>query len=159
MHSKIIKTPLGLMAAVADDLALHVLEFVDGKYPPAGMAAPLASIEQELDLYFRGLLQEFKTPIAPAGSSFQRRVWEALCQIPYGQTVSYKAVAEAVGKPRACRAVGSANGANPLAIIVPCHRVINASGEMGGYAGGLERKEWLLQHEIQTREGSLAGAL
>ena len=101
----------------------------------------------ELHRYFDGELHEFKTPIAWVGTKFQRQVWEALRRIPFGETRSYTQLAGAVGRPTAVRAVAQANGANPLALIVPCHRVINANGKLGGYGGGLSRKAWLIQHE------------
>jgi AraC family transcriptional regulator of adaptative response/methylated-DNA-[protein]-cysteine methyltransferase len=102
-------------------------------------------------LYFQGKLKEFKTPIALNGTPFQKQVWEELLKIPYGQTISYKDLAIAVGNPRGCRAVAQANGANNLAVIIPCHRVINHNGRIGGYGGGLDRKKWLLDLEIRIR--------
>lgn len=102
---------------------------------------------EQLDAYFAGQLQDFDLPLEPSGTAFQKQVWRALRQIPYGQTTSYKAIAEAVGAPRAVRAVGSANGRNPLPVVVPCHRVVGANGKLTGYSGGLGRKEWLLAHE------------
>lgn len=103
--------------------------------------------EAELAAYFAGDLTTFETPIALVGTSFQKRVWESLCQIPYGETISYKTLAERVGNPTGFRAVANANGRNKLSIIVPCHRVVNHNGKLGGYSGGLENKIWLLQHE------------
>jgi AraC family transcriptional regulator of adaptative response/methylated-DNA-[protein]-cysteine methyltransferase len=102
-----------------------------------------------LDNYFAGKLKQFKTPIFWSGSVFQKIVWDALVRIPYGETRSYADVAASLGKPSAFRAVANANGANPLAIVVPCHRVINTDGGLGGYGGGLARKKWLIDHEKQ----------
>jgi len=158
-----LDTPLGPMTAVADEHALHLLEFVDRRglereierlrlRQKAGIApgrtAPIVQIEQELAEYFAGRSMTFETPLArPSGSPFQNAVWDALLTIPPGETWSYAQLARAVGSPRAVRAVGTANGANQLAIVIPCHRVINTTGELGGYAGGLPRKRWLLDHE------------
>ena len=101
----------------------------------------------QLDAYFAGDLQDFDLPLKPTGTDFQRSVWSALCKIEYGKTATYGAIAAIVGNPKASRAVGGANNKNPIAIIIPCHRVIGASGKMVGYAGGMERKTWLLTHE------------
>jgi methylated-DNA-[protein]-cysteine S-methyltransferase len=101
----------------------------------------------QLDEYFAGNLQNFSLPLAPEGTHFQESVWKALQTIPYGQTICYKQLAEKVGNPKACRAVGTANGRNPIAIIIPCHRVIAADGSLGGYAGGLDVKTTLLRLE------------
>ena len=107
----------------------------------------LAVACRQLDAYFAGKLTNFDLPLAPPGTAFQRRVWHELCRIPFGQTISYGEQARRVGKKGAARAVGAANGRNPIAIIVPCHRVIGANGTLTGYGGGLDRKEWLLRHE------------
>ncbi len=102
---------------------------------------------QQLSEYFEGARQQFSLPLAPPGTAFQHRVWLALQQVPYGTTVTYQDLAERLGKPTAARAVGSANGCNPIAIIVPCHRVIGRDGRLRGYASGLHIKRQLLQHE------------
>ncbi|PLR77377.1 bifunctional transcriptional activator/DNA repair enzyme protein Ada [Bacillus sp. V3-13] len=161
-----LDTKLGPMIAIADEEALYLLEFVDRrglereverlrhKTKSAiipGETEPIRSIKTELDQYFDGKLTEFKTPLFFLGSPFQRRVWDELRKIPYGQTVSYSGLAAAIGKPSAFRAAANANGANQLAIIIPCHRVINTNGELGGYAGGLTRKKWLINHEAKVR--------
>jgi methylated-DNA-[protein]-cysteine S-methyltransferase len=104
----------------------------------------------QLDAYFAGELQQFDVPLSLEGTPFQQRVWEALQGIPYGTTASYGELASRVGNPNASRAVGLANGRNPVAIIVPCHRVIGAGGSLTGYGGGLERKSWLLEHEADV---------
>ncbi len=163
-----LDTPLGPMMAVADEHAVHLLEFVDRRglereierlrlKQKAGIApgrtAPIVQIERELADYFAGRSTTFKTPLArSSGSLFQNAVWDALLTIPPGETWSYAQLARAVGSPRAVRAVGTANGANPLAIVIPCHRVINANGELGGYGGGLPRKRWLLEHERRASQ-------
>jgi AraC family transcriptional regulator of adaptative response/methylated-DNA-[protein]-cysteine methyltransferase len=157
-----LDTPLGPMTAVADEHALYLLEFVDRRglerelerlrhRHRAGIApgrtAPIAQIEQELAAYFAGRALAFATPLARAGSPFQNAVWDALLTIPPGETWSYSRLAQAIGRPGAVRAAGTANGANQFAIVIPCHRVINANGELGGYGGGVPRKRWLLEHE------------
>jgi len=162
LHAAWLDTPLGPMTAIADEHALHLLEFVDRRglereiermrqRQKAGIApgrtAPIVAIERELGEYFAGRSLTFKTPLAPAGSPFQNAVWDALLTIPPGETWSYARLARTVGKPKAVRAVGTANGANQLAIVIPCHRVIGANGELVGYAGGVARKRWLLEHE------------
>jgi len=162
LNSTWIDTPLGPMLAIGDEEALYLLEFKEKKglereiarlkkrtkLPIVpGKPAPLKQIEGELEEYFSGTLQEFKTPVSLLGTPFQRRVWEELQKIPCGETRSYADVAKAIGKPSAFRAVALANGANPLGIIVPCHRVINSNAGLGGYGGGIKRKQWLLHHE------------
>lgn len=107
----------------------------------------LGSTRAQLTAYFAGERFDFDLPLAPAGTSFQRKVWNALCEIPYGATISYGEMARRIGQPTAARAVGLANGSNPLPIVVPCHRVIGADGSLTGFGGGIERKRWLLAHE------------
>ena len=107
----------------------------------------IKSAFRELELYFEGALDRFQTPLDAAGTPFQKSVWAALSQLPFGTTVSYGAIAERIGNPKASRAVGLANNRNPISIIVPCHRVIGKSGKLVGYGGQVWRKEWLLKHE------------
>lgn len=157
-----LDTPLGPMIAVANEKALYLLEFVDRRGLERGIerlrqktraaiipgrSKPIDSIEQELQLYFKGKLRSFQTSLFLIGSPFQKHVWEELLRIPIGETRSYAEIAAAIGKPSAFRAVALANGANQFAIIIPCHRVINTNGELGGYGGGLTRKKWLINHE------------
>jgi methylated-DNA-[protein]-cysteine S-methyltransferase len=110
-------------------------------------AAPFAEAARQLDAYFAGTLRQFDLPLAPAGTPFQRRVWQGLREIPYGETVSYGELARRIGRPSAVRAVGAANGQNPLAIVIPCHRVIGSDGRLVGYGGGLAAKSALLALE------------
>lgn len=152
-------TPLGLAVAVVDEggflreLGLYAPEEAEARVQvrvKGGMVRDNAAIErvaEQLTEYFDGKRHEFALLIAPEGSSFQRSVWEQLQKIPYGSTTSYGTIAERLGKPGAARAVGLANGANPIAVVVPCHRVIGGSGSLTGYAGGLDRKAALLQLE------------
>ena len=109
--------------------------------------AALLLARQQLDAYFEGDLQYFDLPLHMAGTPFQKQVWQGLLTIPYGTTISYAELARRIGRPGASRAVGAANGRNPIGIIVPCHRVIGADGTLTGYGGGLDRKEWLISHE------------
>lgn len=109
----------------------------------------LAEARAQLEAYFAGRLREFSLDFAGAGTPFQQQVWRALCEIPYGETWSYARLAQHIGRPTAARAVGAANGMNPISIIVPCHRVVGASGALTGYAGGVPRKQWLLAHEAR----------
>ncbi len=121
---------------------------------PAGCQrddAGLAHVVEQLNAYFAGTLTDFDLPIEMHGTDFQRHVWRGLCEIPYGERISYGELARWVGNPKASRAVGLANGRNPVAIIVPCHRVIGADGSLTGYGGGLDRKVWLLEHEAAHR--------
>jgi methylated-DNA-[protein]-cysteine S-methyltransferase len=147
-----VETPLGRVLLVSDGAALEEVRLpVPGGIPfpedGAGGAAPpvLRRAAKELREYFAGVRRRFTVPLEPAGGTpFRRAVWEALREIPWGETRSYAWVAARVGRPAACRAVGGANGANPLPIFVPCHRVVNADGSPGGYAGGVAAKRLLL---------------
>jgi O-6-methylguanine DNA methyltransferase len=113
-------------------------------------------VAAQLDAYFAGELSTFDLEMNLLGTPFQQRVWSQLCDIPYGETISYGELARRVGNANASRAVGLANGRNPIALIVPCHRVIGANGSLTGYGGGLERKTWLLEHELRHRDAFVA---
>ncbi len=115
----------------------------------------IALAKSQLEEYFQGVRQTFDLPLQPAGTPFQKKVWEALCTIPYGETRSYKEIALRIQNPRGCRAVGMANNRNPIMIVIPCHRVIGSNGSLVGYAGGLDIKEWLLRHEALTASAPL----
>ena len=140
-------SPLGLLLIEADERAVHRIHFDAERQTPARSNAMTRLCRQQLREYFSGDRRDFDLPLDPAGTPFQQQVWGQLRAIGFGATDSYAAIAARVGRPRAVRAVGAANGANPLAIVVPCHRVIGSSGKLTGYAGGLERKAWLLRHE------------
>jgi O-6-methylguanine DNA methyltransferase len=114
---------------------------------PAGDCDHIDRLESELSDYFRGELRQFKTPVDPQGTDFQKSVWSELTQISYGETITYTQLSERLGNPLAIRAIAAANGANLLSIIIPCHRVIAANGELQGYRGGLEAKRFLIDHE------------
>ena len=119
--------------------------------------AAFAQVLRELAEYFAGERQEFTVELAPQGTPFQQRVWAALREIPYGETTSYGEIARRLGDANAMRAVGTANGRNPISVIVPCHRVIGADGSMTGYGGGIDRKRWLLGHEARFATTTLFG--
>jgi methylated-DNA-[protein]-cysteine S-methyltransferase len=151
-------SPLGQILFVADDEAVTGLHFVGEKYYPAiddawqrqPNAKLIVRARKQLDEYFAGKRKDFDLAVNPAGTTFQRGVWRALQEIPYGATANYGAVARRIGKPSASRAVGAANGRNPISIVIPCHRVIGANGDLIGYAGGMERKDALLRLEAQA---------
>lgn len=162
LYADWIDTELGPMVSIADDEYLYLLEFVDRRGLEReierlrnrlnaqiipGKTIISEQIKEELQRYFTNELDEFKTPFILIGSDFQKSVWTQLLQIESGKTSSYKEMGIKLNRPNASRAIGNANGANQLAIIVPCHRVIQSNGTLGGYGGGLERKQWLLNHE------------
>ena len=148
-----IDSPVGRLLLAGDGDRLHVLAFREGKKARDRHAdwiqdgGPLREAVEQLRAYFAGELRDFTLPLAPSGTSFQLRVWEELTRIPYGATICYGELADRIGNPKASRAVGLANGCNPIAIIVPCHRVIGANGKLTGYGGGLPIKEHLLAME------------
>ena len=149
----ILASPIGPLTLTKRGRALTGLHMEMQRHPPSDTAAwerddgAFDDVIDQLESYFAGSLQRFDLPIELHGTPFQRRVWAGLQDIPFGSTSSYGALAQRIGKPGASRAVGLANGRNPIAIIVPCHRVIGADGTLTGYGGGLDRKRWLLDHE------------
>lgn len=155
IHYHIESSPLGELLVIANETALVGLHVVRGLYvagvPPDWVRRPdhpvLEQTRGQLQAYFGGRLRAFTVPLAPAGTSFQKRAWSALLAIPYGQTRSYREQARAIGQPSATRAVGAANGRNPIAILIPCHRVLGADGTLTGYFGGLDIKRFLLKLE------------
>lgn len=162
LTSSIINTPLGNMIAIGDEQALYFLQFEDHYTIKddikclkikttstiiTGVTVPINSIKNELQEYFQGTLKAFKTPVCLYGTLFEKMTWQGLMTIPYAQTRSYKELAAFLNNTKAYRAVGNANGKNPIIIMIPCHRVINANGQFGGYNAGISRKKWLLQHE------------
>ncbi len=158
-------TPLGPMFACASDKGICLLEFVDRRMLDTefkdlqkllnaqilvGENEHIRQVKREISEYFEGKRQAFNVDLDTPGTTFQREVWTALHQIPYGKTAAYQDQAQAIGNPKAVRAVARANGANRVAIIIPCHRVIGKNGQLTGYGGGLERKRWLLEHEVKN---------
>jgi methylated-DNA-[protein]-cysteine S-methyltransferase len=149
MNAMKLKSPVGTLTLVSngDDL---VGLYLDTYQPPTaerGETPVLLRTAAQLEQYFSGTRSRFDLPLKPTGTPFQRAVWNALTQIPFGATCSYADIARRIGRPNAVRAVGAANGSNPIAVIIPCHRVIGADGSLTGYGGGLPRKKWLLAHE------------
>ena len=160
-----VESPVGplLLAAAADGLCL--IEFAQPRHPVAraadwreGDSDLLRAARRQLDEYFAGARRGFDLPLAPRGTPFQRRVWDALAAIPYGTTISYGELARRIGAPDAMRAVGAANGRNPLPIVVPCHRVIGADGSLTGFGGGLPTKRFLLRLEGGLQDAAPATA-
>lgn len=141
-----LSTPLGLLKIVASPMAVRSVVFVDEPSVSAPNRVTDAAVDQ-LSQYFEGSLRQFDLPLEPQGTAFQQQVWQQLNAIDYGKVCSYRDIATAINNPKSVRAVGAANGKNPISIVVPCHRVIGANGMLTGYAGGLDRKAWLLRHE------------
>lgn len=148
-----MKSPVGKLLLAADERGLRFLLFAEGRTPPRiepdwkNDSRLLQEPARQLSAFFAGELHQFDLPLAPQGTEFQKRVWDALLEIPFGETTSYGELARRLGNPTASRAVGLANGSNPIAIIIPCHRVIGSNGKLTGYGGGLPNKRWLLDFE------------
>lgn len=149
-----VQSPVGPLLLAASDEGLHLIEFQRPRHPMArlpdwheGEHEAIRLAARQLAEYFAGRRRDFDLPLAPRGTEFQRSVWHALASIPYGQTVSYAQLAQRVGRPSAVRAVGAANGRNPLPLVLPCHRVIGSDGSLTGFGGGLPTKEFLLRLE------------
>ena len=157
-------TPIGLLRLVADETGLREIWFSTGRHQraphPTWIRArePLAQARQQLEEYFAGVRQQFDLKLHPLGTPFQQEVWWELARIPYGATISYGELARRIKHPQAVRAVGAANGRNPLPIVLPCHRVIGANGSLTGFGGGLPTKQFLLSMESRIAEGDLFGA-
>jgi methylated-DNA-[protein]-cysteine S-methyltransferase len=159
METLVMRSPVGSLVLCADGDRLVGVHLPDRPAPagPRGRSMVLQRTAEQLAEYFAGERREFDLPLAPVGTEFQVAVWRQLARIPFGVTCSYGELAREVGRPSASRAVGAANGRNPIAIILPCHRVIGASGELTGYGGGLPMKRWLLDHEHGCVQPSLPG--
>ena len=150
-------SPVGPLLVAGDGVRVHRISFPKEDRetePEVGWhrdEAPLWDVFRQLDAYFAGGLTEFHLPLCFSGTEFQNKVWTALCDIPFGQTISYGDLAARIGKPSASRAVGAANGANPIPIVVPCHQVIGSDHSLTGFGGGIETKRFLLAHEQRVR--------
>ena len=154
MRYRHVDSPVGPLLLAADDAGLRLIEFPSPRHPMSrcqdwtrGDHPVLERAQRQLDRYFEGALRVFDLPLAPRGTEFQCAVWQALATIPFGRTLSYAQLAAQLGRPSATRAVGAANGRNPLPIVLPCHRVIGADGSLTGFGGGLPTKQFLLRLE------------
>jgi len=152
-----VASPIGPIRLTSAQDTLTGVFMLKHKYGPDGFppedrgASPLLNeAGRQVTAYFDGALRHFDLPLAPDGSDFQRQVWDQLLKIPYGETISYLTLAKRIGDARHVRAVGTANGRNPISIIIPCHRVVGSDGSLVGYGGGLDRKRWLLDHETRV---------
>jgi methylated-DNA-[protein]-cysteine S-methyltransferase len=144
-----LSSPIGTMEVTVDDAgAVTKISFVDGTLADTkDVDDACARAIRQLEEYFRGARRRFRLPLAPEGTEFEHRVWAEVCRIPFGSTDTYGEIARRLRDPDAARAVGAANARNPIAIVIPCHRVVGTGGDLTGYAGGIERKKWLLDHE------------
>lgn len=150
-----IKTPLGIATIKGDENGIAVITVADEGDVSKAIPLVLQEAVNQLQAYFEGRRTEFDFQLNPTGTEFQQKVWKGLVGIPFGKTMSYLELSKQLGDVKAIRAVASANGKNPLWIVVPCHRVIGTDGSLTGYAGGLWRKKWLLEHENPTTQQSL----
>lgn len=152
-----LDSPLGPLEISGDETGLHSVLFAQAEHKPApgratmagAVPVPVQICIAQLQAYFEGSHRHFDLPLSPKGTDFQRKIWDLLREIPYGHTISYIELAKRFGKTKAVRAVGLANGSNPICIIIPCHRVIGSDGKLVGYGGDLWRKAWLLKHELE----------
>jgi methylated-DNA-[protein]-cysteine S-methyltransferase len=156
MKTALLQTPLGVAEIKGDALGVASVSILN-ETPDSNFEIPssLTDTVQQLQEYFAGERKEFQLKLNPQGTPFQKRVWETLLEIPFGKTTSYLELSRKLGDEKAIRAVATANGKNPLWLVVPCHRVIGSDGSLTGYAGGLWRKKWLLEHENPTSQTSL----
>lgn len=155
MDTTFIKTPLGIAKIVGDENGVSEISVSDEGTISKKIPAVLDEAIIQLNDYFEGKRTDFTLKLNPQGTEFQQKVWAALLEIPFGKTMSYMELSKKLGDVKAIRAVASANGKNPLWIVVPCHRVIGTDGSLTGYAGGLWRKKWLLEHENPSNQQSL----
>ena len=155
METASIKTPLEIATITGDENGIAKIAIADEGLISKVIPLVLQEAVSQLQAYFDGKRTHFDFPMNPAGTEFQQKVWKGLCEIPFGKTMSYLELAKQLGDVKAIRAVASANGKNPLWIVVPCHRVIGTDGSLTGYAGGLWRKKWLLEHENPSTQQSL----
>ncbi|WP_413999796.1 methylated-DNA--[protein]-cysteine S-methyltransferase [Flavobacterium sp. W1B] len=155
METAYIKTPLGIAKIIGDENGISVISVSDEGDISVSIPVFLQEAVSQLNDYFEGKRNDFDFKLNPKGTEFQQKVWKGLLEIPFGKTCSYMDLSKKLGDVKAIRAVASANGKNPLWIVVPCHRVIGTDGSLTGYAGGLWRKKWLLEHENPTTQQSL----
>ena len=155
MPTAFIKTPLGTAKIIGDENGIAVISILEEGEVSTSIPKELEETVRQLQDYFNGKRNDFNIKINPKGTEFQQKVWQELLNIPFGKTMSYLDLSKKIGDVKAIRAVASANGKNPLWIVIPCHRVIGSDGSLTGYAGGLWRKKWLLEHENPTNQQSL----
>ncbi|WP_421804565.1 methylated-DNA--[protein]-cysteine S-methyltransferase [Flagellimonas sp.] len=155
MEHAYVQTPIGIAELIGDKNGLASITVLESKKPKGTIPTVLKDAVEQLEEYFEGNRTVFELQLNPSGTDFQKKVWEALLQIPFGKTISYLELSKQLGDVKAIRAVASANGKNPLWIVVPCHRVIGTNGDLTGYAGGLHRKKWLLEHESPAKQTTL----
>lgn len=157
MQKTLLNTPIGVLEIKGDEKGLASVYFIDSDNKKISEIIPeeLSSAVFQLKEYFEGKRTNFSLKLSPQGTDFQKKVWLQLQEIPFGKTTSYQQMANQLGDPKVIRAAASANGKNPISIIIPCHRVIGSDGSLTGYAGGLHRKKWLLEHESPVKQQSL----
>ena len=155
MTEVFLQTPIGCLHIEGDVEGVKKMTFTDQTLTSRHIPNELSEATRQMREYFEGERNEFSFALKPAGTDFQQKVWKALLEIPYGKTISYQELAERLGDPLVIRAAASANGKNPIAVAIPCHRVIGSDGSLTGYAGGLSRKAWLLEHESPVKQMSL----
>ena len=155
METAYIQTPIGTAELKGDENGLASVTVLNNKIPSGTFPEVLKDAVKQFQEYFYEDRTVFNLKLNPSGTDFQKKVWEALLKIPFGKTISYLELSKQLGDVKAIRAVASANGKNPLWIVVPCHRVIGTNGNLTGYAGGLHRKKWLLEHESPAKQTSL----
>ncbi len=155
MEIAYLQTPIGIAEFQGDEMGLASVSVLDEIKPIGIIPEILEDAVYQFREYFEGTRQQFDLKLNPTGTDFQKKVWDALLKIPFGKTISYLELSKQLGDVKAIRAVASANGKNPLWIVVPCHRVIGTNGDLTGYAGGLHRKKWLLEHESPVKQTAL----
>jgi len=155
METAYLQTPIGIAEFKGDEYGLASVTILDENKPIGIVPEVLEDAIYQFKEYFEGSRKQFDLKLNPEGTDFQKKVWDALLKIPFGKTISYLDLSKQLGDVKAIRAVASANGKNPLWIVVPCHRVIGTNGDLTGYAGGLHRKKWLLEHESPVKQTAL----
>lgn len=155
MDTAYLETEIGMLEIKGDASGVASIHFRDSGQPSKEIPESLKPVAVQLKQYLDGSRESFDLKLNPSGTDFQKKVWELLQTIPFGKTLSYQEMANRLGDPLVIRAAASANGKNPISIIIPCHRVIGSDGSLTGYAGGLHRKKWLLEHESPVKQGSL----
>ncbi|WP_190810537.1 methylated-DNA--[protein]-cysteine S-methyltransferase [Flagellimonas sp. S3867] len=155
MEFAYLQTPMGIAELEGDENGLAAIRVLDEEKPIGIVPEVLEDAVYQFQEYFEGKRENFDLKLNPSGTDFQKKVWQALKEVPFGKTLSYMELSKRLGDPKAIRAVAAANGKNPLWIVIPCHRIIGSNGDLVGYAGGLHRKKWLLEHESPSPQQSL----